>query len=428
LSILFKILNEDKPEYIAVAFDLKAPTFRHIKYEKYKANRKGMPEELAVQVPILKEILDAMSICRVEMEGFEADDIIGTLAKRADEQGHDVVIFTGDRDAFQLIDKNICVKLPSTKLGKTETEEYGVEEIKIKYGVMPKDLIEVKGLMGDSSDNIPGVYGIGEKTALSYIQKYGTIEVLYENLDDTIVKPKARELLTQYKEDAFMSRELATINTQVPVDLSMSNYKLNEYNCAELYRIFSNLEFNNFIKKLNLIPENKESKSFDIKNFDIVQSFDKLKDRIKNTKKLSFYIDEIDIIKSINNIEKIGIYTDTEDIFLLKFSENKQEMLRYIFENENIRKLGINTKNLYVILKKADIDLLGLELDLSIAGYVLDPTHGEYSLNKIAYEELGIDLNSISEQNGAQISMFPEDKGEKTVLSDRHGTYDFHVI
>ena len=179
LAILFKELEELKPEYICVAFDLKAPTERHQLYKEYKANRKGMPNELAQQMPIIKNILHKMNIQIIEKEGYEADDILGTLAKWGQSQNLEVIILTGDRDSFQLIDENIIVRIPRTKQGRTETEDYNIQKIKEEYGLMPKDLIEVKGLAGDASDNIPGVPGVGEKTALKLVQEYGTIENIY---------------------------------------------------------------------------------------------------------------------------------------------------------------------------------------------------------------------------------------------------------
>ena len=233
LTILFKILSEDKPDYLVVAFDLRAPTFRHKMYDGYKAQRKGMPDELAEQMPIIKEVLDAMNISRIEMEGFEADDILGPLSKKAKAKNIETILFTGDRDSFQLIEDGITVKMPVTKGGKTETEIYNSEKIYEKYGVSPIELIEVKGLMGDASDNIPGVPGIGEKTALSYIQEFKTIDNLYENLDSDVVKPKARISLKENKDLAYLSRTLAVINTDIPVDFS-EDYKINEYNNDKL--------------------------------------------------------------------------------------------------------------------------------------------------------------------------------------------------
>ncbi|MCI8518998.1 MAG: hypothetical protein HFJ51_02580 [Clostridia bacterium] len=183
LAIMFKILDNLNPEYMAVAFDMKAPTFRHKMYTEYKGTRKGMPDELAAQMPMIKEVLKAMNIKIIEKEGYEADDILGTLATRAGEEGIDVTILSGDRDTFQLATDKITIRIPRTKAGKTEEDDYNKERIIEEYGIEPKALIEVKGLMGDKSDNIPGVAGIGEKTALNLIKNYKTIEELYKELE-----------------------------------------------------------------------------------------------------------------------------------------------------------------------------------------------------------------------------------------------------
>ena len=206
LSILFKILDDLEPEYLAVAFDLKAPTKRHEMYKEYKGARKGMPEELRSQMPILKDILTRMNICIIEKEGYEADDIIGTLAKRGEKENLQTIILTGDKDSFQLVTDKTIVRIPRTKAGKTETEDYTVEKIREEYGIEPLDLIEVKGLMGDSSDNIPGVPGVGEKTALNLIKDYKNIDGVYENIDN--IKGKLKEKLEENKELAYLSKEL----------------------------------------------------------------------------------------------------------------------------------------------------------------------------------------------------------------------------
>lgn len=210
LAIYFKIIEDINPNYVAVAFDLKAPTKRHELYKEYKGTRKGMPEELAQQMPILKNVLKAMNITIIEKEGYEADDILGTLAKLGKQKGLDVTILTGDRDAFQLVEENIKVRIPRTKMGKTETEDYTVAKIQEEYGLTPEKLIEVKGLMGDTSDNIPGVPGIGEKTALSLIQEYGSIANLYEQIEkqEDTLKGKMREKIVENRELAELSRTL----------------------------------------------------------------------------------------------------------------------------------------------------------------------------------------------------------------------------
>ena len=211
LAILFKLLEDVNPDYMAVAFDLKAPTERHKRYEGYKANRKGMPEELAEQMPMIKEVLKAMNIDIVEKEGYEGDDVLGTLSRYGEEQGLEVTILSGDRDTFQLATDKVTIRIPRTKGGKTETEEFNREKVIETYGIEPKQLIEVKGLQGDTSDNIPGVPGIGEKTALSLIQRYQTIENLYKQLEAgqaTDIKGKQKENLENNKDLAELSRFL----------------------------------------------------------------------------------------------------------------------------------------------------------------------------------------------------------------------------
>ena len=250
LAILFKELEELKPEYICVAFDLKAPTERHQLYKEYKANRKGMPNELAQQMPIIKNILHKMNIQIIEKEGYEADDILGTLAKWGQSQNLEVIILTGDRDSFQLIDENIIVRIPRTKQGRTETEDYNIQKIKEEYGLMPKDLIEVKGLAGDASDNIPGVPGIGEKTALKLVQEYGTIENIYLKIDSQ--KGKLKENLEQNKDLAMLSRTLGIINIEVPIEKEIKNFKVIDWNKEEVYEIFKRLKFNRYIERFNL--------------------------------------------------------------------------------------------------------------------------------------------------------------------------------
>lgn len=253
LNILFKTLNEQNPDHIAVAFDLKAPTFRHKKFDGYKAKRKGMPDELAVQMPVIKEVLLAMNITILEKEGYEADDILGTLAVFGKQKNIFVEILTGDRDSFQLVNENTNIILPHTKMGKTESEVFNEEKIKEKYNLTPKQLIDLKGLMGDTSDNIPGVPGVGEKTALSLMQKFGSIDELYNKIEeDQEIKGKLRENLLGNKELAYLSRELGTIYTEVPINIDEEELKIREYNKEELLSIFKRLNFKTYIERLGL--------------------------------------------------------------------------------------------------------------------------------------------------------------------------------
>ena len=229
LNIMQKYQKEVEPQYLCVTFDLKAPTFRHKEFDGYKATRKGMPQELVMQVPLIKEVLDAMNITRLEVEGYEADDIIGSLANGAKNAGVDVVIVTGDRDSLQLVDTNVLVKIPKTRMGKTETEDYTVERIKEDFlGLTPKELIDVKGLQGDSSDNIPGVAGVGEKTALALISEFKSIENLYDNIDK-VSKKGVREKLIKDKDMAFLSKKLGTICQTMDVFHNIKDFEIKEY-------------------------------------------------------------------------------------------------------------------------------------------------------------------------------------------------------
>ena len=256
LTILLKMINDEKPDYLCVAFDLKAPTFRHKKYEDYKGTRKGMPDELRVQMPIIKDVLRAMNITICELEGYEADDIIGTLSKKAEEEGMKTLLLTGDKDYLQLATENVTVRIPTTKMGNTESTDYTPEVIKEKYGIDPIQFIQIKGLMGDSSDNIPGVPGVGEKTAFSLITKYHDLDNIYNSLDEGKeldgIKGKLKEKLIENRELAFLSRDLGTIFKEVPLDFDIDDLKIKEYNSSELYNLFVRLQFKNFIEKLGL--------------------------------------------------------------------------------------------------------------------------------------------------------------------------------
>ena len=251
LNILNKYREEEKPEYLAVAFDLKAKTFRHHMYDGYKATRKGMPEELAVQLPLVKEALDGMNIRIIEREGLEADDIIGIYSRLAEDEGLDAVVLTGDRDALQLVSDRVTVIIPSTSKGKTETTRYDPKAVFEKYGVEPGSLIEVKALMGDSSDNIPGVPGVGEKTALDLIKTYGTLDNVYGSIEN-ITKAKLKESLENNKELAYLSRELGTIRREETGFEDIAPLQWQNLNKKVLRAIFEKLEFTSLIKKMGL--------------------------------------------------------------------------------------------------------------------------------------------------------------------------------
>lgn len=407
LAILFKILEDLEPKYLAVAFDLKVPTKRHEMYDKYKANRKGMPDELASQMPILKDVLRAMNICIIEKEGYEADDILGTLAKWGQKENLDVTVLTGDRDSFQLIDKNIRVRIPRTKMGKTETEDYTIEKIKEEYGLEPLDLIEVKGLMGDTSDNIPGVPGVGEKTALNLIKEYKSIDGVYENIESQ--KGKLREKLEENKDLAYLSRTLGTIDINAPIEKELSLLEKKEWNSKQVLEIFKKLKFNRFIDRFNLQNNNLSEDNIKIDVgvgvLDDPKEINRIKDTITNDKIMYYYLAENDFI----------IYIEKDNLCY-----NIQNVLDFkdIFENKDILKCGYKQKEEYIQLWKNNIDVKNLMFDISIAGYILNSNINKYTIEYLANEYLGFDVNEYMSEKGIveetnQINLFDNIKDKE---------------
>ena len=416
LSILFKELDDIKPEYLVVAFDLKAPTHRHKMYDKYKANRHGMPEELAMQMPILKETLKAMNICIIEKEGYEADDILGTLAKWGQKEELEVTVLTGDRDSFQLIDKNIKVRIPRTKMGKTETEDYTVEKIEEEYGLEPLDLIEVKGLMGDTSDNIPGVPGVGEKTALNLIKQYKNIDEVYNHIDEQ--KGKLKEKLSENKDLAYLSRTLGTIDINAPIEKDLNVFQIEEWNKPEVLEIFKRLKFNRFIDRFTLQDNGGGTSLSNLQiNTEIEHEriMDKtklaeLKQEIQENKAMYYYLTE----------EKFIIYSPkTNKCFSV---ENIQDF-KDIFEDKNILKCSYKQKEEFIILWNEGIEAKNLMFDIAIAGYILNSNINKYTIEYLANEYINFDITeylSNTEGTGAeQITLFDnaeEPKEDKTYI------------
>lgn len=425
LAILFKVLEDIEPEYLMVTFDLKAPTARHKLYDGYKATRKGMPKELAEQMPILKDILKSMNIKVIEKEGYEADDVLGTMAKRAEKDGFDVTIVSGDRDTFQLTSNRVKVRIPHTKMGKTETETFGREEVLKKYGVTPKQLIEVKGLQGDTSDNIPGVPGIGEKTALELVKKYKTIDGIYEAIEkgEDDLKPKAKERLLENKELAMLSRTLGTINLEVPIEENLEEFKIKEWNKEEVFSKFKELNFNRFIDRFNLKseegPKQNLAELFEIKTLNTQNEIKDLLEKIQNKLVFMLGTEKVEqenlIIKK--QIKSIYIYID-DTVYEIKFNTN-EEFISYfktIFENENIQKYSYSLNETYVLLMQNGIYLKEIKFDTEIAAYLLNPSNGKYKLDELANQYLSIDIPEYLEFVGAkqqketQMTLFSQDE------------------
>ena len=427
LNIMFKIEEDIKPDYIGVAFDLKSPTKRHELYSEYKGTRKGMPDELAQQLPLIKEVLQAMNIAIIEKEKYEADDILGTLAKKGEKEKLDVTILTGDRDSFQLASDNITIRIPRTKMGKTEVEDFNKEKIIEVYGVNPNQLIDVKGLQGDTSDNIPGVPGVGEKTALNLIKKYKNIENLYKKIEEgnTDLKGTLLEKLSTNKELAELSKTLGTIDVKVPLDIDIDDLQIKTWNDEKVLEIFQELRFNRFIERFNLGQKNnkiKENLKIEIEEINAREEIEKLIEEIKRNKILFYFFetkenknDELIIKKEITNI---NVYLN-EKIYHIK---NGAIELKKIFESDEILKCSYKLKEHYILLKQIGINPQNLMFDVEIAGYILNST-SNYSIENLALDYLKIDINdyidSKNEEN--QINLF-ENKLDQD-LKIKNGIY-----
>ena len=409
LSILFKLLNDEKPDYICVTFDLKAPTFRHIKYDGYKATRKGMPDELRVQMPIIKEVLRAMNIPILELEGYEADDILGTLAKYGDEHDIQVLLLTGDRDSLQLVSNNVTVRIPTTKMGTTESTDYTPEIVREKYGIEPVQFIQIKGLMGDTSDNIPGVPGVGEKTAFGLITRYHDIDTIYNALDSGEeldgVKGKLKEKLIENKDLAYLSKDLGTIFKEVPIEINLNELARKDFNKEQLYNLFLKLQFRNFIEKLGLnsVKNEIEAEAIDTKL------------EIKNMSDLDMNVSEIAYYLS----DGLAVF-DGQNAFYT--NEVTNELLKNIFESSAL-KIGFEEKETYLKLKRQGIEPKNMMFDLSIASYVLNPSKDSYKLNDMILEELGVMVDEEQKEEQIMLSGFEQRTKDNKEQSAKYARY-----
>lgn len=370
LNILFSLRETYKPEGVAIAFDVHAPTFRHEMYSDYKGNRKGMPDELAQQMPVLKDLLKALGYKLIECPGWEADDIIGTLAYNC-KSGDMCYIATGDRDSLQLVNENTNVLLAASKGGKTETVVYDTAKIIEDKGVEPTKLIEVKALMGDSSDNIPGVQGIGEKTATDLIKKYCTIDYIYEHFDELELTPSVRTKLSNGKEMAFISRTLGTISKNAPVETDYSLYIPGKMDEQSAKAILTDLEMQKFIDKLGLrdtVIVNSVASSVKIEYVKL-SSDEIINTAIKN-QELYFICNE-DYTTAYVNLDN-------------KVSEVKFTSIIRLLEDANIKKYTFNCKTLYAYCIKNSINIKNIEFDILLAGYLLNPNSSDYSVSVLA--------------------------------------------
>lgn len=394
LNMLFKLREDFSPDEICVCFDLKAKTFRHKAYEGYKAQRKPMPEELAVQMPILKETLDAMGIKRYELEGYEADDILGTAAEICKAKGWECLIVTGDKDSLQLISDTTTVCNVKSRMGHTETILYTPQRFYEEYGFEPKHMVDLKALMGDSSDNIPGVAGVGEKTAMGLVQSFGSIDALYSDIESADIKDSVRKKLIAGEESARMSYWLATINRAVPLDFSPEENTWSGNFAPELYGIFKRLGFNKFIEKWGLKEAEEEAEFNPAKKLERVDlqakgDFDALMEVLPEAEYISVY--------TVDGLDSIEL-CDGKKVYSARWASCGDEynrLLREIF-SAGYKKVAHNLKDLMGRLISEGLSTEGFVFDTALAAYLLDATRSEYGIDYMTAKYLA------EESNGAE--------------------------
>ena len=415
LTMTFRMLEEYDPGYFAVAFDLKKPTFRHKEYKEYKAGRKKMPPELREQIQPLKDILDALNVYRIEIEGFEADDIIGTVVTQGEEQGLETLVVTGDKDALQLASDR--TKIIFTKRGISNIEVYDGDKVMEETGVSPKTFIDLKGLMGDSSDNIPGIPGVGEKTALKLLQEFGSVENLIANTDQ-ISGAKLREKVEKNKEKAVLSKRLATIVRYMPMDIDFSKLKRQKIHLEETVAAFKDYEFHSLMKKIRAEEETSDdaltaaleeqapaSQAVKITEIQNTEDFEGLKQRVrdytKGDKELGIYTLTKDQQLTIDEITGLSMITRENDIYVIQV-EKLDPALRKDFwtwfqslaETESASFIAHNIKREILHLKNHGINMQHVGFDTMIAEYLINPNKSGYELEDLVLEYVGTNIKS----------------------------------
>ena len=395
--ILIRLLEEEKPEYIVITFDTPVPTFRHKEFKEYKAHRKKMPDELISQIPLVKEIINKYNITICSKEGYEADDIIGTLAKEAERKNCSTIIVTGDKDAFQLISPH--TKIMTTIKGVTEVKIYDEAAIREKYGVDPEKIVDILALRGDSSDNIPGVPGIGEKTAVDLIKEFGSLENILNNTEK-ISKKSLREMIREYEDQIKMSKMLATIIREVPIKYDFDSFRVKSPNYEELWKIFKKLEFKNLLKKI--APQiNHEKGKLKLNLIDTKEKLVGLTNEIIERKYFSFYLVTSSDSAISSNILGIALSFKNDKnhyipLFALNIIENTKclslelvlNKLRPCFENQGIIKISHNLKFNFIVLHRHKVEIEGNNFDTMIAAYLLNPSRESYGLRDLFWEYL----------------------------------------
>ena len=383
LNILFRTIEEEKPQYLTVAFDLKAPTFRHKIYEAYKGTRKPMPEELREQVPLIKEMLSAMGVNIVTREGYEADDILGTLARRSEEKGMEVTILSGDRDLLQLATEKVLIRLPKTVRGKTTIEDYHTQQVIEKYQVTPPQIIELKALMGDSSDNIPGIPGVGEKTATKIIAEYGTIENAHEHLEE--LKPnRARESMREHYDMAQLSKTLATINTDSPIEFSYDEAVLGNLYTKQAFLLCRQLEFKNLLSRFDGDAAQEDELELEFFTCEDLTGCEALFEKAAEKKELG-----ISLIAEGDRVFGAGLALDQEEIYYIPVEGLVTESylcsrLEQLFQGDRV----ICATDVKALLKHLDFDEKTTVFDAGVAAYLLNPLKSVYTYDDMAKEYL----------------------------------------
>lgn len=377
MNILMKLEDEVTPDAVAVTFDLKSPTFRHKLYDGYKANRKGMPAELAEQMPVLKELLSALGYKIVTKEGFEADDIIGTLSAHIDTDDR-CYIATGDRDSLQLVRENVQVLLASTKMGRAETNVYDIARIQAEYGVTPRQMIDIKALMGDSSDNIPGVAGIGKKTAEDLVQRFGAIDRIYADIETLDIKPGVRQKLLDGRDMAYLSYKLGTIDLDAPVDTNAAHYVKDAPNVQEATGILVSLEMFKILEKLNLHGEitAQATKQIVQKKLPVQTGPDALATVLQNGKTYFYFVNEN------------TVYFQTEtDLVVADLAEKAQkELFLSLLAKNDIEKYVYSAKEVFAYALKNGVTVKNVKMDITLAAYLLNPSAKEYDMHRLLQE------------------------------------------
>ncbi|MDY2735426.1 5'-3' exonuclease H3TH domain-containing protein, partial [Intestinibacter sp.] len=385
--MMFKIIEEYRPTHMSVAFDKKAPTFRHKEYADYKAGRKKMPDELAEQLQPLKDLLDKFNINRLELEGYEADDIIGTISKLGEENDFKVYIVTGDKDAIQLASHKTTTLI--TKKGVADVEEYDYDSVIERYEMTPTQFIDLKGLMGDKSDNIPGVPGVGEKTGIKLLKQYSSIENLIEHIDE--LKGSIKKKIEENKDLAIMSKRLATIIRDVPIDVNLDDLKYGDYNKDEVLDKFKEFGFTSLISKLIGLDggETTVKQEIDIK-IDHLENVEEFTKKAEENKKVI-----IDVIGREGNIldkRILHVFLSLDGKNIYYINEDELDKISNILTSFEIKKHGYDLKEDYILLKPYGIELNSMDFDITIAEYLID------SKSSTSYECSAIAMKYLTRQ------------------------------